>query len=240
MKIKLKNYCDEWSEHDIGETSDIVFAVLKELSGDEVLFVYRSGNRSEVYDSDTNGRHTDYDDGSCVVFSEGKWDDEFLIEHEVKDLSKGLEPDDVSPKKAPDAKANDEPKRTRITNAEAYKTAEERARAFNNYCDKCSDSHGDCKPHIQCHYCHFAWLDLEAEEEPLPCPFCGSRCLVIDGSMIGPDRHGVRPYSYVKCESCGYESIATNDYVKSGIKDIIAAHNRVAKAVMAAKKEGER
>ena len=234
MKIRLKNYCDEWSEHDIGETSDIVFAILRELSGDEVLTVYRSGNRTGVFDSDTNGRTTDYDDGSCVVFSEGKWDEEFLREHEVKDLAKGAEPDVVSPKKAPDAEAKDEPKRTRITNAEKYRTAEERAKAFNCFCS--GKSCGECvmaehnKPYsVDC--CMAFWLEREYDEEDvLPCPFCGGSTALNVGHLMGNVlRH------WVDCTDpkCMYRSGHYNDR-----KDAIAGHNRVARWVMEAKKEG--
>ena len=130
-------------------------------------------------------------------------------------------------------------KEQKMTNAEKFKTAEERARAFGKWHEEYCGMRGVCAKDDVCAHTVFHWLDLEAEEEIEDCPYCGRRCVAVDGSKIRPDRHGVRPYSYVKCESCGYESIATNDYDKSGIKDIIDAHNRVARAVMEVGKKKE-
>lgn len=130
-----------------------------------------------------------------------------------------------------------------MKNFQKYKQ-EDRAKAFYDWCGKrrC----GSCPlgmlitdGYVGIAECAYRWLDMVAEhEEPLPCPFCGSECRAVDGSKIAPDKHGVRPYSYVKCESCGYMSIVTDDYDKSGIVDIIAKHNRVARAVQERKKEG--
>lgn len=53
-----------------------------------------------------------------------------------------------------------------MTNREKYKTAEERARAFDNFCkpDK------KCKECLAVGYnCAFNWLDLEADESGEEC-----------------------------------------------------------------------
>lgn len=64
-----------------------------------------------------------------------------------------------------------------MTNEEKYKTPEERARAFIEFCHL--HIRGDCR---ECpvgkgkpaEYCTFTWLALEAEKEkPHACPFCG-------------------------------------------------------------------
>lgn len=63
------------------------------------------------------------------------------------------------------------------TNAERFKTVEERTLEFNRVC-KCDCE--NCKIFEMKNYqhnisCPFVWLEMEAEEEkPLPCPFCGS------------------------------------------------------------------
>lgn len=117
-----------------------------------------------------------------------------------------------------------------MRNFEKFKTAEERAKAFEKFCnvhDKCDCSGcplSEIKPDCGQSRGQFAWLDLEAEEEekPLPCPFCGGEVKF---------KHMVGGYSYV-CE-CGY--CATFSEFKS---EAIAAHNRVARAVMK-EKEGD-
>ncbi|MCQ2300583.1 MAG: hypothetical protein MJZ81_10725 [Bacteroidales bacterium] len=69
------------------------------------------------------------------------------------------------------------------------------------------------------------WREMEAEEEKiLPCPFCGGNVQRAE-SLIGKKRFSC---------SCGYTSKAEFVWDKA-----IAAHNRVAKVVMEAKKEGE-
>lgn len=114
-----------------------------------------------------------------------------------------------------------------MTNEEKYKTAEERIRAFHEWCDEriCKDcvisnvcGGIDARSigiHVMAH-----WLALEAEEEqPEPCPFCGAKC-----EAIGAINHRV------KCSECNYESTMDSDKEK-----VIAAHNRVCRAVKAAK-----
>ena len=107
-----------------------------------------------------------------------------------------------------------------MLNSEKYKTAEERAKAFQVYC-----AVPKLKKHLSCIECQFAWLDLEAEEEkPLPCPICGC---AVDIRKIG-DYH---TRSQVQC-TCGYRCA----WCDSG-DEAIAQHNRVARAVMEAGKK---
>ena len=124
-----------------------------------------------------------------------------------------------------------------MKNFEKYKTAKDRAIAFDTWC-KCITS-GTCEGcelkdiHIECKnglVCPLAWLDLEAEEEkPMPCPFCGDDCHLQGDAM-----------RYVACNHCGYESrpFDWKDNPAEAEVIAIAAHNRVCKAV-AAYKEGE-
>lgn len=121
-----------------------------------------------------------------------------------------------------------------MTNAEKFTTADARARAFTRWCDEkqktaigkaskheCSDCPLD--EHTPC--CFFFWLDLEAEEEkPLPCPICGSPCCVHDNA--------------VECTTgeCAYIC-----WQKGFTREMnIAAHNRVARAVMELPKQEEK
>ena len=123
-----------------------------------------------------------------------------------------------------------------MTNEQKYKTPEERDNAFNEWCFS-----RDCKTcELKSHNsfdggdgCRFYWLDLEAEEEKTePCPFCGGETHI----NLGHLKAGVMHY-WVDCISpeCMYRSAHYTD------KDTaIAAHNRVARAVMAAKESEER
>lgn len=118
-----------------------------------------------------------------------------------------------------------------MLNIEKYTTADERARAFDKWCDARSCD----KCELRTIYltaatgsvCPIVWLDQEAEEEKIEdCPYCGGSCLVSNGA-VGKYR--------VFCEknlSCMYSSGA---YVTE--HEAIAAHNRVARAVMEAGKK---
>ena len=119
-----------------------------------------------------------------------------------------------------------------MTNEQKYKTVEERNHAFSEWC-----FNRDCKTcKLKAHNfdggdgCRFYWLALEAEEEKLePCPFCDGETHI----NLGHLKAGVVHY-WVDCISpeCMYRSAHYTD------KDTaIAAHNRVARAVMAAKEE---
>lgn len=75
------------------------------------------------------------------------------------------------------------------------------------------------------------WLDLKAEEdEPLPCPFCGGEVVIGETSYKGQKRlHQAWCKNFKQCDYNGAK--------KSTALEAIAAHNRVAKAVMESKKE---
>ena len=113
-----------------------------------------------------------------------------------------------------------------MLNQDKYKTADERNDAFNEWCFS-----RDCKTcKLKVHNgfdggdgCRFYWLALEAEEEKTePCFFCGNKYLAITNG-------GNNGWS-VSCTACLYES-RHHTYRDTAI----AAHNRVARAVMAAK-----
>ena len=112
-----------------------------------------------------------------------------------------------------------------MTNEQKYKTPEERDNAFSEWC-----FNRDCKTcKLKAHNidgdagCRFYWLALEADEEkPEPCPFCGEKHLFVD--INGNN------FWCVSCKSCLYKSQHNSSKEKA-----IAAHNRVARAVMAAK-----
>jgi len=87
-----------------------------------------------------------------------------------------------------------------MTNEEKYKTPEERDKAFRRFCDERL-----CNPECPCNTidanCRFIWLTLEAEENPLPCPFCGGEA-EIDSAI----HHGSY-YYFVKCKNCHMSSM---------------------------------
>ena len=101
-----------------------------------------------------------------------------------------------------------------MTNEQKFTNAEERNAAYRAYITDFT------KPIIG----QFEWLALEAEEEkPEPCFFCGGECRTV-----------VNQYEdhVVGCDNCCYCSREFNSD-----SEAIAAHNRVARAVMAAKEE---
>ena len=113
-----------------------------------------------------------------------------------------------------------------MLNQDKYKTAEERNDAFNEWCFNRDCESCELKAHNgfdEGDGCRFYWLTLEAEEEkPEPCFFCGNKYLAI--TKDGNNRWSV------SCTACLYESRHHADRDTA-----IAAHNRVARAVMAAK-----
>lgn len=127
-----------------------------------------------------------------------------------------------------------------MTNEQKYKTAGERIEAFRNYCNpivgncgtRCKLSEPDKSGGHDTMKCFAYWLALEAEEEekPEPCPFCGGETQSNLGHLKVGDIH-----YWVNCISpdCMYRSAHYTDK-----KVAIAAHNRVCRAVKAAK-EGE-
>ncbi len=121
-----------------------------------------------------------------------------------------------------------------MTNGQKYKTAEERVKAFgefckNEFCDQCN--HLDCKLHKQGSEilrCYDWWLALEFEDEIEPCPFCGEKCELHE---IWDNEMNRSAGFDVRCTMCRYRSPEASQYDGS---DAIAAHNRVARAVRAA------
>ena len=111
------------------------------------------------------------------------------------------------------------------TNEERFRTPEERNAAFKEWCfSRLCES---CK--LKAHNfdggagCRFYWLALEAEEEkPEPCFYCGNKYLAItkDGNNLWS----------VSCTACLYESRHHENR-----DTVIAEHNRMARAAMAAK-----
>lgn len=109
-----------------------------------------------------------------------------------------------------------------MTNGEKYKSAEERTRAFVEFCNADAETGcNGCRFRERNSHCEFMWLELEAEDEKLePCPFCGEECACGGG--------------YVEClnDNCCYSSGNRN----RSDAEAVAAHNRVARAV---KEKGE-
>lgn len=110
-----------------------------------------------------------------------------------------------------------------MKNFEKYKTYKEREAEFQKFCS----SHEDCTKcpldEIRADYCSLLWIELEADEKPLPCPFCGLNVIV----------HHAMPKEWVSC-SCGYSSKIMDEGCS------IAEHNRVTRPVMEAEKEGDK
>lgn len=96
-----------------------------------------------------------------------------------------------------------------MKNEEKFKTAEKRCHAYYEYTEK----NGGVR-FVE----GFAnWLALEAEDEKTePCPFCGGMCVAYDKVVVCQN---------VKCD---YRSGSYDNRYAA-----IAAHNRVARAVMA-------
>lgn len=105
-----------------------------------------------------------------------------------------------------------------MKNEEKYKTAEEREKAYKEFCNNNEDC-GHCKANGYNH-CHFIWLELEADEEQkmLPCPICG--CKVFGVKSTTDDEFKI------KCNKCSYMS---KTYTTAS--EAIAAHNREAETV---------
>jgi Lar family restriction alleviation protein len=84
-----------------------------------------------------------------------------------------------------------------MTNGEKFKSAEERAEAFDEFCDN-----NECR---ECPLfdmrggrvlCAFSWLELEYKEELKPCPLCGHT----DIRML---KNSAGDVWYVACNGCG-------------------------------------
>lgn len=90
-----------------------------------------------------------------------------------------------------------------MTNAEKFKTASERGDAYQRFVRKNGMLMGE-----------FFWLELEADEELLPCPFCGSES-VMEYKTVGSD------VWYIWCDDCGVRTRGNTDKDKT-----ISAWNR--------------
>ena len=106
-----------------------------------------------------------------------------------------------------------------MTNGEKYKTSKERRLAFGQFCK----SHRECEkcPIVGSSNespwgCMFTWLEMEAREEFLRCPFCGGKASAIE--VLNYDATAVR------CNGCHASS---GNYDTK--EDAIAAWNRRAK-----------
>lgn len=111
-------------------------------------------------------------------------------------------------------------------NQDKFKTADERVKAFNEWCRsrECTECVFEGKYNLR--VCALYWLDLGAEEEkPLSCPICGRD---IEIRTIGDYRNR----SQVQC-TCGYRGAWCDSK-----EDAIAVHNCMARAVMAANEKG--
>lgn len=120
-----------------------------------------------------------------------------------------------------------------MTNEQKYKTPEERMRAFWRFCKGQEKKNGcpGCPTKGVPPYrekCALTWLALEAEDELLPCPFCGGKAkfheergtFEVDGSKL-PTVH----YE-VYCSMC----FAQTSSVAGGDKNIVIERwNRRAK-----------
>ena len=90
-----------------------------------------------------------------------------------------------------------------MTNAEKFKTAEARREAYNKFCSRSGEVCSTCilwKKEADGN-CKFRWLELEYEEELLPCPFCGGRAkfnrTLVEGRTDG----------WVQCTYCGAQFV---------------------------------
>lgn len=85
MRVKLQNFIGEWVEFDIGESATILCAILRKISGDEVLDVVRRNKAIKTYDSEKYYRYTDYNYRSQIVCVDGEWKEWFMNERVVRE-----------------------------------------------------------------------------------------------------------------------------------------------------------
>lgn len=115
-----------------------------------------------------------------------------------------------------------------MTNAEKFKSEEERKRAHEAWCNNRNNEKKFRCPDVGCVGCAFRWLNLEAEmENSLPCPYCGR---AVDVYEIGQFNKKVQ----LRC-TCGYRSTWCDN-----VDVAISAHNRMARAVIEAEKKEEK
>ena len=84
-----------------------------------------------------------------------------------------------------------------MTNAEKYKSPDERRIAYEDYCKVCEKEDKALMD-------EFWWLDLEYKEELKNCPFCGGKAGVVSGIHEGCEYH------WVECSECYGRSIGTS------------------------------
>lgn len=107
-----------------------------------------------------------------------------------------------------------------MKNYEKFKTVEERAKAFGEYCKyKVCNQCKDVNP-AKAVKCLLEWLEEEFHEElPLPCPFCG-------GTRWSKQDQIHNPNKYIVCNRCGYRSPFEFD-----LDVAIRSHNEICRAV---------
>lgn len=105
-----------------------------------------------------------------------------------------------------------------MTNQEKYKTAQEREQAFRQFCQTHVCMMGcPLRDMSKTSYaCVLNWLEMEAEEGLLPCPFCGETPVCCHDEQLN--------VYWMKCFGCG---LLTKDYDTK--EEAIAAWNRRAK-----------
>lgn len=89
-----------------------------------------------------------------------------------------------------------------MTNAEKFKTVDERIKHFNIFCSSRICNICELTPRGTSGIrCALEWLELEYEKEPKPCPFCGHTeiDIVLSGCHGGFD---------ACCKNCGATVIA--------------------------------
>jgi Lar family restriction alleviation protein len=111
-----------------------------------------------------------------------------------------------------------------MTNAEKFRTPQERLKAHLEFCNEQKHCYS-CELRLDNENCGgkvcvFRWLELEYKEKELkPCPFCGSKAKIVDY------RPSSRPsgvtYYFVECEECFGKSVS-----KLKRDEAIAAWNR--------------
>ena len=97
-----------------------------------------------------------------------------------------------------------------MTNQEVYKTADSRRKAFAKYCE-----HRECEtcPALSDYYdCHFNWLELPADVQLKPCPFCGGEAVIVE----------LKKHTIVGCKTC----FAVTQYGKDMLSAIEAWNHR--------------
>ena len=90
------------------------------------------------------------------------------------------------------------------TNQELYTTAKSRRVAFNEFCrkHKCDTCPAFNRVYFEC---RFNWLEMPADVQLKPCPFCGCEPEVVE----------IKDWAEIKCSIC--------DMVVQGDSDVLSA-----------------